>query len=121
MFEIDFDRRKRLLSIKLAGFWTVAEMTLFERTMREKLAGVRATLGHFDCFCDALDYPVQTHEIAERHEALQKDPEVAPRRLAVLTNHPLMRIQSARISESCMHRNFETREAAMAWLRSFDD
>ena len=35
IFEIDFDRRKRLLSLKLAGFWTVAEMTLFERTMRE--------------------------------------------------------------------------------------
>lgn len=121
MFKIDFDRRKRLLSIRLAGFWTVVETTQFERTMREKLAGVRATLGHFDCFCDVLEYPVQTREIAERHEALQKDRDIAPRRLAVLTNHPLLRMQSSRISESSMHKNFETRDAAMAWLRSFDD
>lgn len=121
MFELDFDSQARLLSIRLRGFWTIAEMEDFENAMRAKLFGVRSAIGEFDCFCDALEFPIQAPIIAARHEALQNDPNIAPRRMAVLTDQVLLRKQSARISQNRSYANFITRDAAMAWLHSFKD
>lgn len=117
MHRIEVEAAARLIRIELTSFWTAASFAAFERELSRRLRAVGWQPGSYVALLDVRQRGVQSQEMAgEVHRARHDERRVlAPRRLAILVDGALVKMQATRINLAD-DAIFYDEETALAWL-----
>jgi hypothetical protein len=116
-FELSLDKAANLLSFRLIGLWEMATAQEFDRHLRPQFSGRRNAGQPFDVLADLRDWPVQTQETMEIHQALMAyGKECGMRRVAILTHSALLKMQIMHRAKDEAFHAFADEASAQSWL-----
>lgn len=122
MFEITADQSRRLLHIRMWGFWDAATMAAYSVEVKNKMASLLRGLGCKSILIDMIDYPIQSKEIANTHaDFLRVVRDRGESRVAIVMQSALSKLQASRVANDTGHRTFDTIVEAQAWLDNDDN
>lgn len=116
-FSIRIDPARRMLDIALRGIWEPAIVLRFRQSLATALGRLPALgcpLGRQVTLFDMTGFAVQPREVLPLLEQIASDPNVTSRRIAIIVNSTLLRMQAKRLAPNVAL--FEGREPALAWL-----
>ena len=117
MYDIRFDARKRILRLRLEGFWTPVTLARFMADLKAEATKVRASHGGFATLSDSRDFPVQSPEVAGGFAALMQGGgagQAGP--TAIVVASVLNKIQAERALNTPSVKVFLALEDAQRWL-----
>lgn len=117
-YELEADRRLRLVRMTLKGRWSMEVLDRFERDRAALLADVGEHMNEFVCLTDVRDYSVLTADVASKAEQGILCMAFRPRRLAYLAANSITSLQMKRIANHDTVRSFASEREAMDWLLS---
>ena len=115
-FTISVDHPHRLVRATLIGFFTPAEVKRFAREEQAAVETLECPKGEHRVLIDASQCQVHTREVAEAFARLASDPPIKARRIAVVANGTLHRIQTRRILDADRSAMFDTLADAERWI-----
>lgn len=122
MYEILPDRSRRMLRINLTGNWDLATMARYEEEVRRELVAMKALGGYKAFLIDTSDLPIQSQEVAARHEALLSAAgRDRPARVAVLMPAGRSKLQASRVASRAGQQTFTSEAEALKWLAASDE
>ncbi len=116
-FTIRIDPARKLLDIELRGLWDPAIVARFRDALATTLARLPTlgcTLGQQVTLFDMTPFAVQPRDVLPLLEQIAADPNVSSRRIAIIVNSTLLKMQARRLAPNVAL--FEDREPALAWL-----
>ena len=105
MYQIEADRERALLRLKLNGMWDMATAKRFEAERRAMVVRQGWSRGDYRCIVDLRDYAVQPRDVAARGE---------------IVGSMLRRMQVQRLVSRGDEQAFTTEQDAIRWLDSPD-
>jgi len=103
----------------LRGLWTVETSTEVQRAFLDACKPFVEKQQNWRVLGDLTDFPVQTREVAEQIRLIQEAaPSLGVDRMALIVSSVLLKQQLMRVSEAVNMEFFETKAAALGWLRS---
>ena len=116
-FEISVDSPRRLLTMRMRGFWDAATFDAFAGEFSSALKELHRMGGCEMALVDGSEFAVQSREILGRFADIMRENEryLAKRTASVIPTE-LNRMQAARVGESLARRDFRSRAEAEAWL-----
>ncbi|TPG10801.1 hypothetical protein [Sphingomonas oligophenolica] len=114
MFEIVFDEAKRVMRLRLTGFWDAATTARFADEVRAESAAAMTRHDSFDVLSDAREFAVQTADVADRFRQLAE--QGSARRTAIVMTSALAGMQARRSLAIDRVRVFGDMASAQAWL-----
>jgi hypothetical protein len=122
VFELSSDYEKRVIFIKLAGFWNTEEMQRFEDAMRVEMRKFSSSNLQFDVLANLVDFGPQSKEVSEAHRLLMEyGKENGLRKSANIVSSTLAKMQFTRLAANETFQFFAAETAARAWLGITDD
>jgi hypothetical protein len=116
-FEFELDMAKRLLIIRLHGFWDLPAVERYAEALTHHLRRLRQLPAPRACLVDARDFAIQGRAIADRQvEIVTAALPLYPERTARVVSSAISHKQAARMSTSPSHRVFDQIEPALSWL-----
>ena len=119
-FSIDADSSNDLIRIRMAGFFTEADILAFLAARREAHAKLRCGMNQHVTLNDLRDMKIQSQEMVDAFRAVLADPLYRSRRLAFVVGPTLARTQLMRAVAGRNVRCFDDIWTAEAWLRLDD-
>jgi len=117
VYDVEIDPARKLLIIRLAGFWTPETMKAYQAEVRRKASALHRAGGCERILVDMSDYPIQSAEIAEGHaSALRHAADTLCAKAAIVMTSALSKLQASRVATSTGHRFFTDETLAFAWL-----
>lgn len=117
MHRIEFDEKLVLMRVKLEGYWTMAEYSVFDADLAAFTQEIRKRHSHFRALSDAREFAVQSPEVTgamaqsfERVMQQNRGP------TAIVLGSVLAKMQIERAVTSSYVRRFLDIELAEAWL-----
>lgn len=116
-FEVGLDKAANLLAFRLTGLWEMSTVQDFDRYLRSVFEEWKSSGQSFDVLADLSDWPVQTQETMEIHEALMAHGrKCGVRRVAVVTRSALGKIQVMHRAKNDAFHAFADEASARSWL-----
>ncbi len=117
-FQIAVDTTRSLLTVRMAGFYTMAHFLAFETAYRSAIATLCCGMNQHLVLVDTAAMQIQSQEIVAASTALARDPTIRSRRLAFVVGASLARQQTRRLVEPGREQVafFRDHAAAEAWL-----
>ena len=116
-FEISVDLRRRLIDMRLRGFWDSATFDAFAVEFSAALQQLHRQGGCDLALVDGSEFAVQSRDILGRFaEVMRQNERYLAKRTASIVPAELNRMQAARVGEAINKRDFASRAAAEAWL-----
>lgn len=116
-FEFELDPTKRLLTIRLRGFWDMATVERYGEALPNHLRQLRRLPPPRACLVDAREFAIQGKATADRQvEIVTAALPLYPERTARVVSGAISHKQAARMSNSASHRVFDQIESALSWL-----
>lgn len=116
-FEFELDTPKRLLTIRLHGFWDMPTVEGYGEALPHHLRQLRRLPPPRACLVDARDFAIQARAVADRQaEIVTEALPLYPERTARVVSSAISHKQAARMSASSSHRVFDGIEPALSWL-----
>jgi len=115
-FEIDIDAERRMLRVRIGGFFTVADVEAYADANRRAtllLGGLPSTQR---VLCEIVGIEIQSGPAAEAFSRFLNNPKMRDRKAAFVLKSSLARIQLRRVLGDRKAPCFETAEEAEAWL-----
>ncbi|RYD58851.1 MAG: hypothetical protein EOP60_02795 [Sphingomonadales bacterium] len=119
-FSIEADPSRDLIRIRMAGFFTQADMLAFIEARRVAHAELRCRQNRHVTLNDVRDMKIQSQEMVDAFRGLLSDPIYRSRRLAFVVGPTLTRTQLARAISHREARCFDDCWTAEAWLLASD-
>ena len=117
MYRTDFDAERRILTITVEGFWTLATVLTFSTKMIALGTGLKLKHGDYAVLNDARKFPVQANEVARALDLLNaQSVKITKAPVATVVSTMLAKLQSERIMGSEINRTFLDWDEAVAWL-----
>jgi hypothetical protein len=116
MFQIDTDPRRKLLRVRLAGFFTIEEVADFCAQAQAAIIGMGCGSGEHMLLVDTRECVLQAQPVVTAFGKLISEPRFAARRIAIVTGTVASRMQTRRILAHPDAKLFDTPEQADAWL-----
>lgn len=114
MFAIDIDRERRVLQIRVAGFFTQTEATEYIDTIRKKFVSGIGCRG-FVTQLDIREFPLQSQQVVEAlRDHIERFPKAT--RIAIICGRSPAKMQMRRLLSRDYVRYFETPMEAEAWM-----
>ena len=121
MFSFDFDKGEGVLTVKVIGQWTLADVPPFEKTASAHYGAVRAGYGSLRVLIDNTEAALFTQDVigalTEAGSRLGRGDD----RIATLVKSSLMKLQMKRILPEEMAGVFVSRDEAVTWLTADAD
>lgn len=120
-FTIRIDPVRKMLVIDLRGLWDEAIVLRFRQSLATSLTRLPAlgcSLGQQVTLFDMTHFSVQPRDVLPLLEQIASDPGVTSRRIAIIANSTLLKMQAKRLAPNIAL--FEAREPALAWLAEDD-
>ncbi|MEH3040437.1 MAG: hypothetical protein PGN21_10290 [Sphingomonas paucimobilis] len=117
LYDIRFDPDRRILHLKLSGFWTMATVIRFAAELLVRTTAARARHGRFATFSDSSGFPVQSTQVAQYFERIMARGiamDIGPTAIVVASH--LNKLQAERVFHTDRVRVFTDRAQAEAWL-----
>ena len=116
-YSLELVEEHREVHFRVSGFWDVPSMKAFLEEMN-RCAAPLVGGGPFSSFGDMRDGVAQSREVAELiRKHLEASREAGLTRVAVLEPPPLWKMQYQRVSQGLEVQFFDTKAAAIDWLR----
>lgn len=115
-FSIEADPTQDLIRIRMAGFFTEADVLEFLAARRDAHAQLRCRLNQHVTLNDLRGMKIQSQEMVDAFRDLLADPLYRSRRLAFVVGPTLARSQLMRAVDGRNVRCFDDIRAAEAWL-----
>ena len=119
-FSIQADPSRDLIRIRMAGFFTQADMLDFVEARRAAHAELRCRPNRHVTLNDVRDMKIQSQEMVDAFRGLLADPLYRSRRLAFVVGPTLTRTQLTRAISNRDARCFDDIWTAEAWLLARD-
>ncbi|MBX3565699.1 MAG: STAS/SEC14 domain-containing protein [Sphingomonas sp.] len=116
-FSVEADPSRDLIRIRMAGFFTQADILAFLAARRDAHARLHCGANQHLTLNDVRDMKIQSQEMVDAFRAVLADPLYRSRRLAFVIGPTLARTQLQRALDARNARCFEDVWAAEAWLR----
>lgn len=119
-YTIDVDVARSLVRLRLAGFFTAADLGRF--VADRNAAHARLTCGpnqHLS-LADLRDLDIQSQDMVAGFQRMLADPAQQSRRLAFVIDSALARIQIGRAADNRQVRMFTDMGEAEAWILAHD-
>lgn len=117
MFTVAYDRVANCLNLRVAGFWTPADVALLAREVGLQATAARAIRGDFDACVESLDFPVQAMDVADLlAQIMRSGMTMTTGRAAIVVGSQLNKAQVERTLVHPRVRAFVSCDAARAWL-----
>ncbi len=116
-FTIRIDPLRKMLDIDLRGLWDAAIVIRFRQALATSLTRLPAlgcSLGQQVSLFDMTRFAVQPRDVLPLLEQIASDPKVTSRRIAIIANSALLKMQAKRLAPNIAL--FDDREPALAWL-----
>lgn len=117
MFDVRFDPARRVLHLRLEGFWSMATIDHFAAEMAPKATAFRLRHGSFATLSDARAFWIQSADVLERFERFRaRATETKAGPTAIVVASALSKTQAERVLKSDRVRVFLDLAEAEAWL-----
>ena len=116
MYQLSTDPKYKMVLLKLAGMLTPAEMESMYREEYAAIAAMGCAIGEHVVLADLTECNVQLQDVSAALQAVVSKHGKA-KRVAMVMERPLAKLQARRIAESQEARIFTSRDEALAWLR----
>ncbi len=116
MYEISVDRDHNLVRAALGGFFTVSEVQAFACEMQAVIASLNCIPGQHCVLIDASQGMPQAQDVTVAFVHMIGAAPVQARRIAVVAEGALYRMQTRRILAIDRSAMFETSAEAEAWI-----
>ena len=117
---IHIDPARKLVDVRLSGFFTVEDAGWTGEELRESILALGPAVGEHVTLYDATDLSIAPNETVEAVKRMFAHPAVRPlwaRKVAIVAKSALGRMQLVRLREARADIEiFDDREAAIAWL-----
>lgn len=116
-YDIRFDPDRRILYLRLSGFWTIATVIRFAAELLVRATAARARHRRFATFSDSSAFPVQSTQVAQYFERIMARGiamDIGPTAIVVASH--LNKLQAERVFRPDRVRVFTDRTQAEAWL-----
>lgn len=115
-FSIRVEPLRDLVRIRMAGFFTLADIEDFLVARAEAHAALRCGANHHVTLNDVSEMKIQSQEIVAAFQAMLSAPDHRSRRLAFVARSTLARGQLLRAAAGRDVRCFDDVDSAEAWL-----
>lgn len=116
VFTVTSQTHRKLLRVKLSGFFTRAEVIAFAAAAQAAVAEMGCESGDWYHLCDASDLKLQSQEVVDAITGFINNPARRSRKLAIVTGKASIRMQIRRVLDRPDAAMFETIEEAERWL-----
>ena len=117
MFTLETEPLKKMVVAKLSGFWSTAVAARFATEERAAVSRLPCRPGEHVLLCDMREMGVSSQDVVELlSQELNKTGAGDARRIAIVWQSPLSRMQVSRVTTRDDVRLFDNRNAAEAWL-----
>ncbi|MES2988454.1 MAG: hypothetical protein V4808_11155 [Pseudomonadota bacterium] len=116
-FSVEAEPSRDLIRIRMAGFFTQADILAFLAARRDAHAKLRCPANQHITLNDVRDMKIQSQEMVDAFRAVLVDPLYRSRRLAFVVGPTLTRTQLTRAITGRDARCFDDVWAAEAWLQ----
>ncbi len=116
-FEVSVDLGRKLLTLRMRGFWDNATFEAFATEFSRALQQLHRAGGCEYALVDGSEFAVQSRDILGRFaDVMSQNERFLAKRTASIIPTELNRMQAARVGDSLDRRDFSTRAEAEAWL-----
>ena len=118
MHEVRYDAAAALLRIRMAGFWTLADVRRFAADLRAIVVPMPESHRGFDMLTDSTDFPVQSREVTDGLAQIIEvtDQMEKPGRRAIVVGSVMSKLQAERVLAGPHVRVFLAETEPQAWL-----
>jgi hypothetical protein len=116
MYKISVDRDRNLVRAELGGFFIVAEVQAFAREEQAAVESLGCIPGQHRVLIDASQCVLQAQDVVTAFAQMVSASPVQARRIAVVAQGSLYRMQTRRILDTDRSAMFETSAEAEAWI-----
>lgn len=119
MYRVEYDPHANLLSMRVGGFWTLADVPVLAAAVGAKVREIRATRADFDVIVDSREFPVQGGDVADLLPSIMRGGMAQTTgRAAVVVGSQLNKLQAERTLAHPRLKVFRSMDEAEAWLAS---
>ncbi|KQR80795.1 STAS/SEC14 domain-containing protein [Sphingomonas sp. Leaf343] len=115
-FSITIDPALHLMSIRMGGFFSEADVAGFDALLRDKVKTLTCGPNEHVTLVDVSDMKIQLQDIVQMFAKIVSTPRHRSRRLAFVTGSSLARMQTRRLTDRPDVEFFTDPDAAKAWL-----
>ena len=115
-FTIESEPARGLLRLTLGGFWTGETLLAFAAAVHDAASALPCGLGNQRVVVMLTGWPVQSQELFAALLAYLRDAEPKARRVALVTQPGLTRLQARRLLDPGYMAMFDREEDARAWV-----
>lgn len=115
-FSFRVDRRRGLVRIRMAGFFTRADIRAFLAAREKAHEALGCAPNQHLTLNDVRGMKIQAQDIVDAFQEMLAAPEYRSRRLAFIVSPTLAKLQLMRALDSRVARSFEDPVEAEAWL-----
>lgn len=115
-FLFETDARRRLIRVRMGGFFEAADVILFVVALEQALARLGKSVDRHLTIVDMREMSVQAQERVEAFRKILDHPAYRSSRLAIVASPSLARSQVKRAAEGRQAEYFNTPDEAEAWL-----
>ena len=116
MYKISVDSDRNLIRAMISGFFTVAEVNAFAHEEQAAVESLHCMPGQHRVLIDASQCVLQAQEVVAAFAHMVRASPVQARRIAVVADGTLYRMQTRRILDADRSAMFETNADAEAWI-----
>ena len=117
MIVVKAEPRRKLLRVAINSFLTMADIHQFDRDKQAAVAAMGLGTGEFLMLVESSSRQVQTQEVVAAFQELARSSPVRARKLAIVKDGALPRLQSRRIAGARSSAEvFDDLAAAERWL-----
>ncbi|WP_457313525.1 hypothetical protein [Sphingomonas sp. UYAg733] len=115
-YEITMDVTRKLLTIRVSGYWNQALLDDYKAVITAKLAELGSSTPELRVLVDVREHGVQAQHIANQMQSFLKV--IGPRvgRVAVIVDSALQKMQTRRINPAGGDGIFGSEDDATSWL-----
>jgi hypothetical protein len=117
-YSFDIDQSRRIVRIKLGGFFGAGEVARFAEAQARAYASLPHDSERHLTLCDISDCKIQLQEVVDGFRRLIEDPKRMSRRIAFVTGNSPARMQIRRLATRDNARVFDCAVEAELWLLS---
>lgn len=115
-FSITVDPTIHLLSIRMGGFFSQADVGAFDADLRQKVPTLNCGPNEHITLVDVTEMRIQLQDIVAMFAKIVSTPQHRSRRLAFVTGSSLARMQTRRLTDRPDVEFFTDHDAAKHWL-----
>ena len=115
-FSITVDPTIHLLSIRMGGFFSQADVGAFDADLRQKVPTLNCGANDHITLVDVTEMRIQLQDIVAMFAKIVSTPQNRSKRLAFVTGSSLARMQTRRLTDRPDVEFFTDLDTARAWL-----